>query len=53
MLVRDEIIETTDYAGIISALAGIPYSYENKVAHCYLDLGITKQKIGHLLKYDG
>lgn len=120
----DEIIETTDYAGIISKLAGIPYSYENKDAnlpecfggmqkrlyaisqsifigdpyriafhgkdaHCYLEtknkikeqfvidfsdydiwmvdadgkeiidlekqeqfLNITKQKIGHLLKFD-
>lgn len=29
----DEIIETTDYAGIIAKLAGVSYSYENKDAN--------------------
>ncbi|MDY3908391.1 MAG: sulfatase-like hydrolase/transferase [Eubacterium sp.] len=40
----DEIIETTDYAGIISALAGIPYSYENKDANLPKCFGGTQER---------
>lgn len=40
----DEIIETTDYAGIISTLAGIPYSYENKDANLPKYFGGTKER---------
>ncbi|MCH5264632.1 MAG: sulfatase-like hydrolase/transferase [Lachnospiraceae bacterium] len=40
----DEIIETTDYAGMIAKLAGVPYSYENKDANLPKCLGGTKER---------
>lgn len=40
----DEVIETTDYAGILCKLAGIPYSYENKDANLPRCFGGEKER---------
>lgn len=40
----DEIIETTDYAGIIAKLAGVPYSYEDKDANLPKCFGGEKER---------
>lgn len=40
----DEVIETTDYAGIICRLAGVPYFYENKDANLPRCFGGEKER---------